>query len=82
MTKKTTKKSIDIADATGLAMLAPARAAAERMGLNAYTMALCAKMGVDAVPTRVGQVRTWLSTDPKTWKHPRAGIVKLMLEIK
>ena len=81
--KKTPKtKSLDIADATGLAMLAPARSAAERMGLNAYTMALCNKMGVEANPNRVSQVRIWLGLEPKQWKHPRAGVAKMMLEIK
>lgn len=83
-TKSNPKKTppLDAADQLGLAMLAPARAVAEHIGVAEFTMRLCAKLGKTPTPNHVQQVRRWLETDTSKWQHPRAGVVKAMLEIK
>ncbi len=81
MSKSKTPK-LDAAALACMAQLAPARAVCERMGAAAFAAKLCDKTGLPMSPKRVQQVREWLSEDAETFTHPRAGIVKLMLEIK
>jgi len=74
--------TFDAVDKVGIEMLAPARATAQRIGINAFTLQLCQKCGWDFVPNRVAQVKRALSTEPSVFMHPRAGFARLMLEVK
>jgi len=78
----TKNKKQTTVDKTGLDMLAQARATAERIGIHDFTRQLCALMRVPFTPSRIFQVRRWLTIDAEKWQHPRAGIVKLMERVK
>jgi len=82
MAKSKQKSQLDAADRTCIAMLAPARATAERMGVDVFTRKLCAALEWEYSPNRRTQVETWLTLDERAWKHMRAGVAFTMLEIK
>ncbi len=81
-TKKKPTTTLDAADRIGMAMLAPARATRDKLGVNEFTLRLCEKLGWPYLPRRVQQVQTWLTLEPSIWQHPRAGVAKAMLEIE
>jgi len=79
--KKLKPTELDAADRIGMAMMAPARATRDALGVNEFTLRLCEKLGWPYLPRRVQQVQTWLTLEPECWQHPRAGVAKAMLEI-
>ena len=80
MTKTKQKiTQLDAVDRIGIAMLAPARATVARIGLNEFTAKLGSAIGR---PISTWNVSQWLGTDAATFRHPRAGVAKLMLDIK
>lgn len=81
MMKTPKNDKLNKSDRIAMKLLAPARAAAERMGYAEFTRELHKRLGMPYQSNRINEVRTWLTANEWEFRHPRAGVAHVMLEI-
>lgn len=79
--KTETNTKLNKSDRIAMKRLAPARAAAERMGWSKFTAELHKRLGIPYQSNRINEVKAWLTLNEWEFRHPRYGVAAVMLEI-